>query len=348
MVTGKLRNEKIFIDDEKEANQIYNKGYFGKPLSGGGLELNELESLYLLESGRIEEIMKDGEKIGKESILKITQDDFSTVYSVYEDMRMRGYVVKEASEPAELRVFPRGGGPGQTPTKFWTPVYQENDTFSAKDILETTKYISNLKKETLCGLVDEEDDVTYYSLSTIDLKGKTEEYRESKLKGTLYDYKTIIIDREIGEGLHNCGFYGSLEEDELKLSPIEALYLMENSKLELQRPNGAGTIDVEKFKDNIRKEKNFELHYSLYKDLRSKGIIPKTGFKYGAKFRAYAGDPEEHHAEYIIQPVEKDFTCSWFEVSRAVRVAHTVKKDLLYAVKEENGFKYLKIERSTP
>ncbi|MFW5953659.1 MAG: tRNA-intron lyase, partial [Candidatus Natronoplasma sp.] len=122
----------------------------------------------------------------------------------------------------------------------------------------------------------------------------------------------------------------------------------------------SGTLLVEDINTGNRLEKSdlksiyeknrseFRTEYKVYKDLRERGLIPKTGFKYGAPFRAYPSNPDKKHAEYIVQPLRKDYKCQWYQVSRAVRVAHSVRKDFLYARVKDGDVDYLKIKRETP
>lgn len=348
-MTGKLKGSKVVVDDEKEGNRIYNKGYFGKPLSGGGLELSLLEAIYLMEADRLEIEHKDKKLISLDDAIKHTSEDrFLVNYPVYKDMRMRGYVVKEASDPVNYRVFPRGGAPGKTQTKFWIKSNTETDTFSIKEILTTLKKVEQLKKIFLQGLVDEEGDVTYYKITTIDLKGKTPKTPIKELESNIYNNKLIIEEKE-GKKLYDEGFYGDYKNGRLSISLLEALYLNEINAItvnDLQKNRNLNHQDL--LQHGIETQEDFELRYDIYKDLRSRDLVPKTGFKYGAVFRAYEGDPDEHHAEYIVQPISQDYTCSWYDISRAVRVAHSVKKKFLFGIKDEEEIKYVKINRVTP
>lgn len=348
-MTGKLKNSKVIVEDEKEGNRIYNKGYFGKPLSGGGLELNLLEAIYLSESGRLEIFDEDENEVSISDIMKYNKKDrFLVNYPVYKDMRMRGYVVKNASDPVNFRVFPRGGAPGKTQTKYWIKSNTETDSFSITNILMTLKKVKQLKKIFLQGLVDEEGDVTYYKITTIDLKGETPKTSQNILNSKLYNNKVIIEDEDSKE-LHEQGFYGDLEEDRLNMSILEALYLSEINALDVKNRFDNKELKPEDIlSKGIDNQDDFKLRYEIYKDLRSKDLVPKTGFKYGAVFRAYEGDPDEHHAEYIVQPINDDYECSWYEISRAVRVAHSVKKKFLFGIKKEDDIKYVKINRVTP
>jgi len=70
---------------------------------------------------------------------------------------------------------------------------------------------------------------------------------------------------------------------------------------------------------------------SLYGRLRGAGLIPRTGFKYGAHFRVYVEPPERVHAPFIVHMVRGDDRgFGWMEFSRGVRLAHAVKKIMLF------------------
>ncbi len=347
-MVGIFKGDHVVVEDEKEANQIYNKGFFGQPQSGGGLELDLYEAVYLLEADRLDIESEVGEAIDKEDIMEeAPEEKFVHEYPSYKDMRSRGYVLKKASNPASFRVFPRGGGPNKTPTKYWLCTHQEKDVFKIQEVLESERKISNLGKTMLTALVDEEGDVTYYKFSTIDLKGAVEEYGEKKLKGTLYGDKCIIEDG-FAE-LHDQNFYGFEDNDNLRLSFYESLYLKEKGILEIEDLNTGKKLSSDDLISIYPKDlEEFQLKYDVYTDLRDKGLIPKTGFKYGAPFRAYAQHPDEIHAEYIVQPLDENHECRWYEISRAVRVAHSVRKKIIFARVKNEKVDYLKVKRETP
>ena len=57
---GELEEDRVMIKDSAEASTIYNKGCYGYPMSGGGLELDLMEASYLVESNRLEVVNSDG------------------------------------------------------------------------------------------------------------------------------------------------------------------------------------------------------------------------------------------------------------------------------------------------
>ncbi len=159
----------------------------------------------------------------------------------------------------------------------------------------------------------------------------------------------IIVDDEaaasrlLQKGFGKQGGVGG----RLELSLIEGLYLIDR-----------GSIKVMKGKRNVAPddiikaatEEDFQLKYKVYADLRERGHIVKTGFKFGAHFRVYGrGESLSGHSKYLVHAVPESDVYSFHEVSRIVRLAHGVKKQILFAVVDDDGdITYYKIERVTP
>ena len=142
--------------------------------------------------------------------------------------------------------------------------------------------------------------------------------------------------------LHSKSKFGIKEDERITLSFPEALYLIKKNK-----------IKVVEDKDTLNFEKVLRLggdtedklleRYLVYKDLRERGYIVKSGMKYGSHFRAYRGDMEEH-APYIIRVIPHSKNISPNEITGDVRVAGSVRKELIYAfVDEDNSVVYYKI-----
>ena len=92
VIEAQLYKNKVIVLDEAQANQLYQRGSFGKPLSGGRLQLSPVEALYLLESDKIQVVDVRGKKLTFEALVKKftrSDPDFMLKYIVYADLRSR-------------------------------------------------------------------------------------------------------------------------------------------------------------------------------------------------------------------------------------------------------------------
>ena len=150
--------------------------------------------------------------------------------------------------------------------------------------------------------------------------------------------------------------YGKEAEGRLELSLVESLYLTQKGKIELKK--GAKRMC---FRDLMEAGAKLDprLHekYIVYSDFRERGLVAKTGFKFGCDFRVYQRGvgvrkgpkgPGEH-TKWIVYVVPEDYTCSFQELSRAVRLAHSIRARMLWAVVDnENNVTYYEVLRLKP
>ena len=165
----------------------------------------------------------------------------------------------------------------------------------------------------------------------------------SELSGDL----VIIREGNIAK-IHEKSHYGNMTEDGLELSLIEALYLLEKGKLEVNIDSNDVTID--KLIKLIRGQGSFT-NYIVFKDLRNRGYIVKTGFKYGSEFRLYerGKSPGDGHSNYLVKVASENSKFMMADLSSYVRVAHGVNKKLLFAVvDDENDITYYNVEWTRP
>jgi tRNA-intron endonuclease len=276
--------------------------------------------------------------------------DFEIKYIVYRDLRMRGYIVKPHVHPVHFRVFPRGGGPKKTPSKFWVYAASERRMFDLGDMVSQIKRVNKARKKFLIGIVDEEGDLTYYQAKLMKPKGKIKAKKFKKKASALYlGDRVLVVDSEEADSLHSKEFFGKFIGDGLQLSLLETAYLLEIGALVLRDPKTSRKIDFLGFKRKARRiQPDFDTRLNVYRDMKSKGLIVKTGFKYGTHFRVYKGDPEKEHALYLVHAVSTSYHSTWPEISRAVRLAHGVKKELLLGRAVEESSEYVRLKRIRP
>ena len=157
----------------------------------------------------------------------------------------------------------------------------------------------------------------------------------------------IVRDGNIAN-IHEKSHYGNMTEDGLQLSLIEALYLMEKGKLDIYLDSE--DVSIEKLFKIVREQGSFT-NYIVFRDLRNRGYIVKTGFKYGSEFRLYerGKSPGDGHSNYLVKVANENSEFMMSDLSSYVRVAHGVNKKLLFAVvDDENDITYYNVEWTRP
>ena len=167
----------------------------------------------------------------------------------------------------------------------------------------------------------------------------------------LIEERVLVTDKDLLSELYQKG-YGEKDKKSLLLSPEETLYLTEKRK-DFPVTNKAGKeLDFDKlFKHFTKKDKLFALKYFVFRDLKDRGFLVKSGFKFGTHFRVYnrGEKPGKGHAVWLIQAVPEEFTVDWSVISRSIRLAQNVRKNMIYATVDKDGdVTYYKMERITP
>ncbi|MFH1788721.1 MAG: tRNA-intron lyase [Candidatus Altiarchaeota archaeon] len=155
--------------------------------------------------------------------------------------------------------------------------------------------------------------------------------------GILSGTKILIGDSETKSQLKERGF-GEEEGKRLVVSLIEAVFLVETEKLDVMK--GDAKISFEDIlKIGSEKEEEFYNKYLVYKDLRGRGLLVRTGLKFGTDFRIYERGEGigKGHSKKLVHVVPEEYTCSFPEMARALRLAKNVNKDLIYAIVDEEG-----------
>jgi len=202
---GELSADRVVVEDATEASTLYNRGYFGTPRSGGSLEMDLLEAVYLVEAERLE-VRRGGRAVSPRDLFRAAGaavPSFEILYLVYRDLRQRGYIVESRSGSADFQVYPRGGAPKKTPSKYWVRALSERAVFDLAELLERAEEAAAVRKTLLLGLVDEESDLTYYSVREALPTGHRPigTPKERVVVHFLGD-RAVVIDEAQGRALH--------------------------------------------------------------------------------------------------------------------------------------------------
>lgn len=357
-IRGELKRESVIVP--REAGEELENRNFGRHVAEG-IKLTLVESAYLLYKEKIE-ILDEGERLGFETFFgraSAMDENFTRRYIVYRDLRERGYHIQPS--PTDFRIYPRGGQSGTAQSKYLLHIISERERTPIKKLLKCVETAENLKKELILAIVDEESDITFYKLKKSDPKEKKETGKIKDVKrpvlpngvnATLLRDRTIIWNPKISEELHNQGFYGKMLDKHLQLSLVETAYLLKNETITLHQENtDKKPLTQTEFTELAERiEPDFKLKYQSYEDLRKRKLTPKTGFKFGAHFRTYT-EPTTNidrttHSTYLIHAIPSTHTFQLSDFSRAARLAHSVRKHIIYAiVKNDNTITYLEIIR---
>ena len=323
-------------------------------IEGRDEKLSLEEAAFLLEKGKLK---IKGLSIGDFFSRAIsTHPAFIVRYIVYRDLKERGYAVRAGR--AGFWLYPRGARQGEKPARYIVRILREKDLISIADLDRLLSSARNMRKELILAIVDEESDVTYYEIRAAKLEGTLKEEKEGEegkegeeeaaLTGTvsLADDRVLIHDEASAERLHR-DFYGKLIGEgnkQLILSLIETAYLMrENNRMVVHTPTG--DMNYEQFLDYATdKERDFKDKLVVYTDLRAKGLVLKTGFKFGSHFRVYTA-LQQKHSSYLVHVVHPEHIFAMNELARAVRLAQGVRKRMIFAYVDEDGAKYIDIGR---
>jgi len=335
---GELLGEKVIVA-KVEAESVELKGYGRKEGKGakeeweGRVTLSLEEAAVLLEAGKIV-ITREKEKGAALTLEEFFQHameivpNFGARYLTYKDLKERGYVVHPGG--VDFWLYPRGAKPGEKPARYFVRILSERALLAVKDLEELLVLAHNMRKEPIIAVVDDESDVTYYEVKEAKFEGveprseQDEGKREKRGKSTVFVLgdKVVVRNADLAETLFKNRFYGRLtKENSLLLSLVEAAYLIKKGQLALK---------FERFVEYASSvEADFLTKYAVYEDLREKGLIIKTGFKFGSHFRVYKTINKKHSTDLIhVLPGEHVFSMP--ELARAVRLAHGVKKRMIF------------------
>ena len=189
----------------------------------------------------------------------------------------------------------------------------------------------------------------------------TERAREPIAQAEFLESRVVIWDHDQANKIYSEKYFGKWIEEEkakyLLLSLEEAMLLLERNFLEITK--GKKKLEAKDFySDCAAVDKEFAHKFIVYRDLRSRGFIVKSGFKFGTHFRVYdrgvnpykEGSKEtKEHTKYNVHAVSENHTMSYQEWSRYVRLSQNIRaKALLAVVDEEGSVTYYVILRVRP
>ncbi len=163
LVAELLDDNRLIIWDITDARQIYNNGFYGKPLGNPRpkedfeepLLLDPVEALYLVEHKKIK-IQKQNKNINKKRLRELGENTFSRFdekYRVYEDLRDSGYVVTPGIKyGCDFAVYEDGPGVDHAP--YVIQIMDSERKLSAAEIVKAGRLATTVRKSFILAIVD--------------------------------------------------------------------------------------------------------------------------------------------------------------------------------------------------
>lgn len=170
-----------------------------------------------------------------------------------------------------------------------------------------------------------------------------------KITAELVGTRLIVWAPADGVALYRLGFFGKPvgipkpKPDQeftapLVLDIMEGLLLQEKGKIRIVDPKTRKPVTRARLmRIAAVTYKGFELGYSVYRDLRDRGLIVTPGIRFGSDFAVYEHGPGIDHAPFIVTGRNENDTMGPFEIVLAGRLATTVRKQFTIAVPRKKG-----------
>ena len=167
MITANIIANKI-TSNSSEAFALFEKSRFGEKV-GEKIIYSSFETLLLVESKKLQVENHQGNILSETELTKKfhkLDKNFETKYSVFKDLRKKGFIVKTALKfGSAFRVYDKGDKIGQSHSKWICEPVKESSKISWHDFAAKNRVAHSTKKKLLIAIVDDEDDISYSEIS---------------------------------------------------------------------------------------------------------------------------------------------------------------------------------------
>ena len=326
--------------------RLYDARGYGEPAPDGEIWLTPVEAVHLLRRGDLEAI--DGLEL-RAFFGTIDEADFFSRLVVYTDLRERGYyldpIERLASEPTTagtFAVYERGAGRSREALAFTVRVVEERETIPIVDL-----------EATVLAVVDDECEVGYLESTELPIEGSVSfpDRPSEPFPATIAGNRGYAW--EGGARLYEAAFFGrpvggrQAIDDVLALSLVETQLLAERDYLALDPA-------VVRQAGRNQEGQRYQRRYRAYRTLRTNGLVPKTGYKFGTDFRlyqAFEGLSQLSHSDWLVRVLAPTASARPEDLSLDVRLAHGVGKRMVFAItpeSEDQAVSWVSLTRVTP
>jgi tRNA-intron endonuclease len=160
-----LQGGHLIIWDYVKGNQLYNHGFYGKPLGISKprnefyepLILDPIEGMYLAEKEIIKVNIKGKEITAKklEKILQANHNLFPEKYRVYKDLRKKGFIITPGIKfGCDFAVYKDGPGIDHAP--YIIQIKKPNTEITAPEIVKASRLATTVRKSFIIAILEEQ------------------------------------------------------------------------------------------------------------------------------------------------------------------------------------------------
>ncbi len=165
-----LANGEIKVSDPEDISFLQSKGEYGTVLENRTLKLFPEEALYLVEKGRLKIFSEDRKEISTLDLISyLSKRDplFWVKYTLYYDLRKRGFVVKEGFSDVTIEYRVRKVTENTKFTKYLVIGLREGLKVTFAELESMVTQALRSRKIPVIAIIDKEGNVSYYSVSPL-------------------------------------------------------------------------------------------------------------------------------------------------------------------------------------
>ena len=176
------------------------------------------------------------------------------------------------------------------------------------------------------------------ALDKSELETEESQVAEILIGASIKENVVTVSSPEGVEELSSKG-YGVTEDDKLRLTFYETLFLLGKGAIEVEdEETGKKMVFQGLLKRFQSVDKDAWVRYLIYRDLRSRGYVAREGFGLGIDFRVYErGDYGRETAKHLIFGIQEGQPVSVETLARTQRYVQNLKKNLILAVINRRG-----------
>jgi len=174
---------------------------------------------------------------------------------------------------------------------------------------------------------------------------------KKKIEAEFIENFLVVWNPKEGTELYKTGYYGKPigipkpKTAEFNVPVIldlmEGLYLIENKIITVKENEKKTNVGLKELLKRARRlYEDFDLKYTVYRDLRNHGLTVTPGIKFGCDFAVYKHGPGVEHAPFMVSVKKTEDEITATEIVKTGRLATTVRKRFIIAVPDKDRIRY--------